>query len=392
MSRAKAEELGAPVLAEIGAHGVVAGPDPSLLSQPSQRDPQGPREGGEDPGRRGPVRDQRGVRRGRAAVDARPGHRPTRTSTSTAARSRWATPSARQGRGSRCTWRWNWAAAAAVWAPPGCAAAAARARPCSCASPADRCREPGLMNGAPMKVLVVEDEAAAARVLVEEVAGAPGFAVVGHTHSGAEALRRIVSDEGIDLILLDIQLPDISGMDVLRRLRAAGCDVDVMAVTVMRDPSTLQTAMALGVVHYLLKPFTAATVRQKLEHYRTFRAAPARRRRPPRRPAGDRRGLHRAAGDGRRPSPERRQPGVAARRGYEAAAVGGDVRRRRSPRSWARRGSPRGATWSTSPSPAWPNGAPATAGPAAPRSSTGGPATTSDRLRTSSARTVSGLL
>ena len=35
MSRAKAEELGAPVLAEIGAHGVVAGPDPSLLSQPS---------------------------------------------------------------------------------------------------------------------------------------------------------------------------------------------------------------------------------------------------------------------------------------------------------------------------------------------------------------------
>jgi acetyl-CoA C-acetyltransferase len=34
-SRAKAEELGAPVLAEIGAHGVVAGPDPSLLSQPS---------------------------------------------------------------------------------------------------------------------------------------------------------------------------------------------------------------------------------------------------------------------------------------------------------------------------------------------------------------------
>jgi acetyl-CoA C-acetyltransferase len=35
MSWAKAEELGAPILAEIGAHGVVAGPDPSLLSQPS---------------------------------------------------------------------------------------------------------------------------------------------------------------------------------------------------------------------------------------------------------------------------------------------------------------------------------------------------------------------
>jgi response regulator of citrate/malate metabolism len=128
------------------------------------------------------------------------------------------------------------------------------------------------MTGGPTMVFVVEDEAAAARVLVDEVAAAPGFAVAGHTCRGAEALRRVVSDDEIDLVLLDIQLPDISGMDVLRRLRAAGCDVDVMAVTVLRDPSMVQAAMALGVVHYLLKPFTAATVRQKLEQYRAFRA------------------------------------------------------------------------------------------------------------------------
>jgi response regulator of citrate/malate metabolism len=128
------------------------------------------------------------------------------------------------------------------------------------------------MTGAPMRVLVVEDEAVGARILVDQVAAAPGFAVAGHTCSGADALRQMVSDTTIDLVLLDIQLPDISGMDVLRRLRAAGCDVDVMAVTVVRDPSMLQAAMALGVVHYLLKPFTAAAVRQKLEHYRAFRA------------------------------------------------------------------------------------------------------------------------
>jgi response regulator of citrate/malate metabolism len=127
------------------------------------------------------------------------------------------------------------------------------------------------MTGAPVRVLVVEDEAVAARVLIEEVIESPGFAVAGHTHSGADTLRRVISDDSIDLVLLDIQLPDISGMDVLRRLRAAGCDVDVMAVTVLRDPSMLQAAMALGVVHYLLKPFVAAAVRQKLEHYRAFR-------------------------------------------------------------------------------------------------------------------------
>ena len=49
MSRAKAEELGAPVLAEIGAHGVVAGPDPSLLSQPSNAILKALGQGGEDP-------------------------------------------------------------------------------------------------------------------------------------------------------------------------------------------------------------------------------------------------------------------------------------------------------------------------------------------------------
>src|SRR5215218_6499552 len=128
------------------------------------------------------------------------------------------------------------------------------------------------MTSAPTRVLVVEDEAAAARVLMDEVGAAAGFVVAGHTCSGATALRRVVSDDEIDLVLLDIQLPDISGMDVLRRLRASGCDVDVMVVTVLRDPSMLQAAMALGVVHYLLKPFTAATLQRKLERYRAFRA------------------------------------------------------------------------------------------------------------------------
>jgi response regulator of citrate/malate metabolism len=122
-----------------------------------------------------------------------------------------------------------------------------------------------------IKVLVVEDEAPVARLLVDQIAATSGFAVAGHTRSGADALRRMASVDQIDLVLLDIQLPDVSGIEVLRRLRSAGSDLDVMAATVLRDPSALQAAMSLGVVHYLLKPFTAATVRQKLEHYRTFR-------------------------------------------------------------------------------------------------------------------------
>lgn len=143
----------------------------------------------------------------------------------------------------------------------------------------------------------------------------------------------MVSDDTIDLVLLDIQLPDMSGMDVLRRLRAAGCDLDVMAVTVVRDPSVLQAAMALGVVHSLVKPFTAATVRQKLEQYLVFRArrgAVAGRAVPHQEIDEIFNALRAMAVDTR---PQMRRPGVAARRGRAAAALGGDVRRagRRDP-------------------------------------------------------------
>ena len=147
MSRAKAEELGAPVLAEIGAHGVVAGPDPSLLSQPSNAILKALGREGKTP----TDVDLFEINEAFAAVALQSmrdlDDRPTRTSTSTAARSRWATRSAPRGPGSRCTWPWSWAAAAAGSVPPACAAAAARARPCSCTSVPDTPPAPNAKRG-----------------------------------------------------------------------------------------------------------------------------------------------------------------------------------------------------------------------------------------------------
>ena len=68
MSKAKAEELGLTWLAEIGAHGVVAGPDDELHSQPANAIAKALRQGGLDARRPRPGRDQRGVRRGRHRV------------------------------------------------------------------------------------------------------------------------------------------------------------------------------------------------------------------------------------------------------------------------------------------------------------------------------------
>ena len=123
-----------------------------------------------------------------------------------------------------------------------------------------------------IRVLIVEDEPAAAEALVLHVGRVPGFGVAGHVRTGGDALRRVVAG-GVDLVLLDIYLPDMSGLEVLRRLRAAGLTVDVVATTRARDLSVVQAAVSFGVTQYLVKPFTSAAVRQKLDRYAAYRAS-----------------------------------------------------------------------------------------------------------------------
>jgi response regulator of citrate/malate metabolism len=123
----------------------------------------------------------------------------------------------------------------------------------------------------PVRVLVVEEEPTTARLLVEHVERLPGFEVTGQPSTGADALRRLAT-EHVDLVLLDVRLPDMSGLELLRRLRGGGCTVDVVAVTGAHDLRVVRTALAFGVVHYLLKPVTFTSVRQQLERYEAYRS------------------------------------------------------------------------------------------------------------------------
>ncbi|MGH3451740.1 MAG: response regulator [Haloechinothrix sp.] len=121
-----------------------------------------------------------------------------------------------------------------------------------------------------ISVLVVEDERVAAEAHRTYVERVPGFSVVGVAHSGAEAMR-FVDRNSVDLILLDFYLPDTHGLALCRALRAAGKPVDVIAVTSARDLAVVRAAVSAGIVQYLLKPFTFASLRAKLESYAQFR-------------------------------------------------------------------------------------------------------------------------
>ncbi|PNG21022.1 response regulator [Streptomyces cahuitamycinicus] len=115
-------------------------------------------------------------------------------------------------------------------------------------------------------VLVVDDDFMVARVHRAFVERVQPFRVVGTAHTGGQAIE--AADElRPDLILLDLYLPDLFGLDVIPRLRTAGHDCDVMVITAATEADTVRGAVRRGVVDYLLKPFDFEDLRLRLERY-----------------------------------------------------------------------------------------------------------------------------
>ena len=117
-----------------------------------------------------------------------------------------------------------------------------------------------------IRVLVVDDDFMVARIHTGFVQRVPGFEVVGSRHTGAEALAA-VAELKPDLVLLDLYLPDLFGLDVLARLRSAGQDCDVMVISAAKEAEAVRRASRQGVADYLLKPFGFDELRERLERY-----------------------------------------------------------------------------------------------------------------------------
>ncbi|GAA5227305.1 response regulator [Paeniglutamicibacter antarcticus] len=126
-----------------------------------------------------------------------------------------------------------------------------------------------------LRVLVVDDEPMTAAAHAKFVTRVEGFSVHSIAHSGTEAFAALdrAQREGspIDLVLLDMNLPDLHGLDVARRVRGRGNTVDIIAITAIRDLNVVRTAISAGVTQYLIKPFGFAAFSEKLGNYRQFR-------------------------------------------------------------------------------------------------------------------------
>ncbi|MEV0152798.1 response regulator [Micromonospora sp. NPDC050686] len=119
-------------------------------------------------------------------------------------------------------------------------------------------------------VLVVDDDFMVSRIHCGFVERIDGFRVVGTASTGAEAVAR-VEELRPDLVLLDLYLPDMFGLDVVTRLRAARHDCDVLVISAAREAEAVRRAVRYGAVNYLLKPFGFDELRARLEQYATRR-------------------------------------------------------------------------------------------------------------------------
>jgi len=115
----------------------------------------------------------------------------------------------------------------------------------------------------PIRLFVVDDHALFRRGLIGLLADMQDFEVVGEAGSGEEALR-MIAKASPDIVLLDINMPGLSGVETLRALREAGQKMNALMLTISQDENDLVGAIMAGASGYLLKNAEPETLRKTL--------------------------------------------------------------------------------------------------------------------------------
>ncbi len=116
------------------------------------------------------------------------------------------------------------------------------------------------------KVLLIEDDFKVAEINAEYVEKVDGFSVIGIAKSGSEALD-FLRCHNPDLILLDIYIPDVEGLDLLWKIREEFKNIDVIMVTAAKEVAIIEEAMRGGIIDYIIKPFDFNRFKKALKDY-----------------------------------------------------------------------------------------------------------------------------
>lgn len=126
------------------------------------------------------------------------------------------------------------------------------------------------MNREEIRVVVIEDDPMVQEINKNFIERVPSFRVVGMAANGEEGVS-LVAKLKPDLVVMDVFMPVLDGVQTLTQLRAASEAVDVIVITAARDKPTIQSMLRYGALDYIIKPFQFERIRQSLEDYRTLR-------------------------------------------------------------------------------------------------------------------------
>ena len=118
-----------------------------------------------------------------------------------------------------------------------------------------------------IKVLIVEDDPMVAEFNRRYLEQIDGFQLVAIARAADEALALLEKHE-VDLVLLDIAMPGMNGVALLKHIRSMGKDIDVIVVSAARDLPTIKKVLRHGAIDYLIKPFEFERLNAALSDYR----------------------------------------------------------------------------------------------------------------------------
>jgi two-component system response regulator DctR len=122
----------------------------------------------------------------------------------------------------------------------------------------------------PLKVVLVEDDPMVREVHRQFIEKIDGFKIVGIASNGIEGAK-LIKECRPDLAIMDIYMPHLGGLEMLRELRSEAFSIDVIAITAASDIETVHRVLQQGAMDYIMKPFTFERIKKSLENYRLYK-------------------------------------------------------------------------------------------------------------------------